>query len=314
MRGVPPGHGLRVVVGLHHGHRRGPAVGLLPLPGPAVGNITHRRRVPEGWLREVVVGLIRHRLFPPAVQSSSSEPNDSHWDAGDLVKTDWFPELAALIQEELDRDTAARPDQRAHWRPNCRSATPGFVGGPSPSGNPALDPSVRAVLEAEMAAGSARRAGVARTLAAADAADRCRDRILDPAAVVDRLNRLADVLVARDPTRSNIELAQHIEGIYCFDDGRVVVRTCKLGALAGATDLVADGVAELVPLCPAPPGVFAGTRAGWPGEGNRGGPGGRGRGSHGRLGHGHGPVQRSGPRMVLGGRVYHPQDPILVAG
>ena len=63
--------------------------------------------------------------------------------------------------------------------------------------------------------------------------------VVNPQQVVDRLNRLADVLARNNPTRGNVELSLHIDQICCHDDGRVVVRTCKLGALAGTIDLLA---------------------------------------------------------------------------
>jgi len=40
--------------------------------------------------------------------------------------------------------------------------------------------------------------------------------------------------------RTNLELSLHIDAIHCHRDGRVVVRTCKLGALTGCADLLAQ--------------------------------------------------------------------------
>jgi hypothetical protein len=58
--------------------------------------------------------------------------------------------------------------------------------------------------------------------------------------VLSRVEKLADVLAANNPTMGNLELSFHIDRIDCFSDGRVEMRTCKLGALTGAADLVAD--------------------------------------------------------------------------
>ncbi len=63
--------------------------------------------------------------------------------------------------------------------------------------------------------------------------------MVDAQQVVDRLNRLAEVLAAQNPSHTNLELSLHIDAIRCYQDGRVVVRTCKLGGLAGSTDLLA---------------------------------------------------------------------------
>jgi hypothetical protein len=63
---------------------------------------------------------------------------------------------------------------------------------------------------------------------------------VDPQLVVERLNSLADVLARQAPTRCNIELTAHIEGVYCDSGGSVVVRMCSLGCLAGGVELLAS--------------------------------------------------------------------------
>ena len=84
-------------------------------------------------------------------------------------------------------------------------------------------------------------------------------KLIDPKEVVKKLNRLAGVLAQNNPTRGNLELSAHIDRISCFKDGRVVLRTCKLGALAGAVELLADAskpeVKELEPANGLYPGV-----------------------------------------------------------
>src|SRR5262249_30255209 len=81
---------------------------------------------------------------------------------------------------------------------------------------------------------------VERQLTEVEALRRPAAAVVDPEQVVDRLNRLAEVLARGDPTRGNLELSLHIDSIRCYQDARVVVRTCKLGALAGATDLLSQ--------------------------------------------------------------------------
>jgi hypothetical protein len=49
-----------------------------------------------------------------------------------------------------------------------------------------------------------------------------------------------EILAAENPTRGNLELSLHIDSIRCFRGGRVVMRTCKLGALDGVAKLVAN--------------------------------------------------------------------------
>jgi transposase len=110
-------------------------------------------------------------------------------------------------------------------------------------GKPRLAESVREMMEADLARAAGRQAEIKRLMATRAAADGLAREALDPGAVADRLNHLADVLARQNPTRCNIELAAHIQGIHCHPDGSVVVRTCKLGSLTGATELLADGSA-----------------------------------------------------------------------
>jgi hypothetical protein len=67
--------------------------------------------------------------------------------------------------------------------------------------------------------------------------------MVDPADVAERLDRLAAVLATTNPSAGSVELAHHIDRIDCYSDGRVVLRTCKLGALAGAVDFFSDEAA-----------------------------------------------------------------------
>ena len=49
------------------------------------------------------------------------------------------------------------------------------------------------------------------------------------------------ILAKQNPTLGNLELSLHIDKIVCSPDGTVTMRTCKLGALTEAVDLLASG-------------------------------------------------------------------------
>jgi DNA-directed RNA polymerase specialized sigma24 family protein len=70
------------------------------------------------------------------------------------------------------------------------------------------------------------------------------EEMLAPGQVLDRLNRLPEVLALNNPTLGNLELSLHIDRIDCFKAGKVVMRTCKLGALAGAAEFLTEDVAR----------------------------------------------------------------------
>jgi hypothetical protein len=64
--------------------------------------------------------------------------------------------------------------------------------------------------------------------------------VIAPSAVEEQLSRLAEVLAKNNPSMGNIELAHHIDRIDCFGSGKIVVRTCTLGVVAGAVDFLAN--------------------------------------------------------------------------
>ena len=60
------------------------------------------------------------------------------------------------------------------------------------------------------------------------------ERLVQKSEIEDRLNRLGEVLKGECPTSTNLELSMHIDRIECFQDGRVVCRSCKIGSVPDA--------------------------------------------------------------------------------
>ena len=83
-----------------------------------------------------------------------------------------------------------------------------------------------------------RRDEISATLQAASQLDRHSKESVAPQQIVDRLNRLEEVLGKDNPTLTNLELSLHIDRIDCFADGRVEMRTNKLGALADVASMI----------------------------------------------------------------------------
>jgi DNA invertase Pin-like site-specific DNA recombinase len=202
-------------------------------PGRSPGSCPNGRRIPEPWLRGVAVDVVRRRFFPSPYQSPT-EP----WTPADLVATPWFAELLDQVRAEFGRLVAAEPEDRAALERELAAAQERVRGWTMTLADPTLDPRVRAAVASDMAAEMDRVAEWDGRLAVRAAAVAGRDRVVDAGPVTDRLNRLAEVLAANNPTMGNLELALHFEGIHCYSDGRVVVRTCRLGCLPGAPDLL----------------------------------------------------------------------------
>jgi uncharacterized protein (DUF433 family) len=162
----------------------------------------------------------------------------SQWTVEELRKTDWFGPLLEQIQTELNRFSADELDARPALEKEREQLQKQIQGWSLSLSNAGLNATVRAVLEGDMEVALRRRQEIEGQLAEIDSVSRRTETVVDPQAVVDRLNRLADVLAKDNPSRANLELSLHIDAICCYHDGRAVVRTCKLGALTGATDLL----------------------------------------------------------------------------
>ncbi len=184
-------------------------------------------RVPEAWLREAVLGLVRDRLLPTG---------GSPWTADLLSKADWFAPLLAQIQSELDRQADGRTDRRPALQSEITRLEQQITGWKMSLGNPSLGAEIRGVLEADLGTALGRVRALNAELATVSALATDARLLADPGAVADRLNRFTEVLAFDNPSRLNLELALHIDAIRCFPDGRVVVRTCKLGALTPAAE------------------------------------------------------------------------------
>lgn len=56
--------------------------------------------------------------------------------------------------------------------------------------------------------------------------------------VMSRLTRLTEIIRNGNPSRLNLELSLHIDCIRCSADGKVMLRTCQLGAFSEALDVL----------------------------------------------------------------------------
>lgn len=204
-------------------------------PGYLARVCINDKRVPEDWLRKVVVDTIRARLFPP-----SSEGKEFPMEVKDLEAAPWFPDLVDQVRHELARLASDREDPRPGWEKERQSLEAKVTGLSQSLCKPDLNSSVRAALEQEFEGALAIKNEIdARFIEYTNRQRNVAD-LLDPAQVVQQLNRLEAALAANNPTLGNLELSLHIDRINCYADGKVVIRSCRLGALAPAIDLLSD--------------------------------------------------------------------------
>ena len=152
----------------------------------------------------------------------------------------WLPELMERLRQHLAALEDAEPDRGAALMNELSELDANIRGWTLTLANPELARELRAVIEQQGEEALQRKRQIEQQLREQAAIHSQAEEILDPGDVLSRLDRLADVLAMNNPTLCNLELSFHIDRIDCHADGRVEMRTCQLGALTGACELVAD--------------------------------------------------------------------------
>jgi DNA-binding CsgD family transcriptional regulator len=182
------------------------------------------RHVPEDRLRDAVIARLRARLFPPPER------------AGRVPE--WLPELLEVVRQEQQRCREEEPDRAAAEWEELRQLEQQLSGWAQTLGNPQLPAAVRADIETRYAEAKGREQQLRQRAATRQAWQEHLDRALDPAAVVEELRGLGEVLAGYNPPLGNLELSKHIDVITCHPDGRVELRGTFIGLFAGAVELL----------------------------------------------------------------------------
>ena len=227
-------------------------------PANSGGSCHNNRHVPESWLREQVVDLIKGRLFPvvpPSESGSNSEftrgkqPSGraaEEWNSSAMpIENDpslpaWWPELVESVRRELAKVQNAPDDHRPAIEAELAQLDERKRGWLQSLGDPDLPASVRSEIVSEFQQAQARREQLEAHLREIDSAGSRLDAVLNETEVRERLDRLADVLAANNPTLGNLMLGMFVDRIDCHRDGHVSVRMCKLGLCDGIVHLLAD--------------------------------------------------------------------------
>ena len=190
------------------------------------GRCANRRRVRGDWLWRVFVARLRERLFPLG-------------ENGDGVAPAWLAELMDELRAELQRLAEQDQGRRPLLQRELANIDARIHGWTQSLGNPGLPLSVRHKIEAEFDQATARRQQLEADLSGLDYEAKRVDEILDVDLAVKRLRHLDEVLARGNPTAVNVELARHVEQILVYPDGRIEMRTHRLGIFEGLTELLA---------------------------------------------------------------------------
>jgi DNA-directed RNA polymerase specialized sigma24 family protein len=173
-----------------------------------------------------VIETLCERLFPAA--------------GADPTLPEWFTPLVEEVGQEIERMTGRQHDQHPALEQELRDIRAKVAGWSLSLANPVLNSGIRRAIEAEWENALEREQTITVLLNQNDRQDQRLTTIFDPAQVYERLEHLDRVLARNNPTLGNLELSMHIDRIDCYDDGKVVMRTCKLGTMSGAVDFLAS--------------------------------------------------------------------------
>jgi DNA invertase Pin-like site-specific DNA recombinase len=213
----------------------------------------------EEWLREVVIDLMKKRVFYNGEEDVSAS-NMSVKTENQLLANTAFQELVEQVQREYDKLMDSSPDQDASLeirRQDCQTKRDSLL---LSLGKSTLDSAVRELVEQQLAAviGELRQVEADLTVSSARL-DRF-SRIVTAEQVADKLTHLSSILASGNVPAINLQLAHHIQSITADENGVVRIRTCKLGNLAEISDMFKNEIsAGACELAPAIEGIQAGS-------------------------------------------------------
>jgi transposase-like protein len=155
-----------------------------------------------------------------------------------LLTNPKFLEFVAEVRQQLDDLLPDEKSMRESLELERRRLNGQCRGWKQSLGNPDLSGRLRQEIENDWTEAIHRIESIDQELAGLATRKRQLQEVVTPELVAERISDLATILAGANASATNVMLAQHIDGIYCNVDGRVVLRTCKLGAIAGGIDLV----------------------------------------------------------------------------
>lgn len=180
-------------------------------------------------------------------------------DAESLSESPMYQELCRQVHRELARLENEQPDQATALENQRKQIEQEQSGRLRSIAKVDLPASVRAAVEQDFEHAQARLLEITGQLNSLEVAKRQVQEALDPGTVATELNKLHETIARTNASATNMMLAHHIEGIWCRRDQTVVIRTCKLGALSGAINLMRRTNIEPLPVGLREEGRFKGT-------------------------------------------------------
>ena len=161
-------------------------------------------------------------------------------DKSDIRQLPWLPELMDLVRREVSSLTETQHDQLPALEQEVKVLDDKIKGWSESLAKTDLPTALRIAIESDCGAALERKQQIEDTFLEREAQSRQADRIVDESEVLRRLEQLSDVLAGNNPTMGNLHLSLHVDRIVCAPDGKVVMRSCKLGFLTEAVEILSD--------------------------------------------------------------------------
>lgn len=151
-----------------------------------------------------------------------------------------FQKLVQLVQTEFEKLAEQQELNRPEIESQIEQLEKKISGWMDSLSNPDLGREIRRKLESQFEQAQKRIKELEESLSQQEQGQQALAAIVEPEQVIARLDRLDKVLNFNNPSLGNIEIAQHVDQITCFPDGKTVLRTCRLGPLPGGVSLFAS--------------------------------------------------------------------------
>lgn len=187
-------------------------------PNSHAGSCRNRKRIKEDWLRSQIIGKLRERLFPDGLDGIES-----------------LEILCKEVQRLVDQSRRTQRDQADSLAPILEAERKQLAikiqGWSESLAKPGLNECLRVEIEGLYGTALSRTKEIDLALERERADNRCIQESISKDRILASLERLHEVLAGDCANLTNLELSTHIDRIDCFEDGRVVSRTCKLGSV-----------------------------------------------------------------------------------
>ncbi|WP_417388684.1 hypothetical protein [Gimesia sp.] len=158
--------------------------------------------------------------------------------SSNLIMSPTFQEMLSQIQMQLEQGRPGLSEQQEILQAELTNLNQARKGWLMSLANPDLPCETRSALELELMETTSRTHQIEAKIVELNSASSQAQAALDPVVVAEKLENLAELLEGNHASAMNVALSQHIDGIYCDKNGKVVVRMTLLGALANPEALI----------------------------------------------------------------------------